>query len=104
MLIDFKGPVYPVDDISQKAFVAILNIILLSGNIAELHRRLIEQNVDPEYRKLSGYFDWSFGDHSFTLWQRTAYNSSVGFGQKVLEVGFASFADRSGINPGADKN
>ena len=100
MNIHFTGPVFPTDSLAPRAFVEILNIILLSGNIVEVNQRLINRNIHPLYRSLSGHFRWSFADDRFTLWQRTAYNSEMCFTQKILEIHFASLAckDRTGIN------
>lgn len=100
MDIHFTGPVFPIDPYAQRAFIEILNIILMSANIMEVNRRLIERNVHPHYRALSGYFLWSFSNDRFTLWQRTGYNSPVCFGNKILELHFVALVceDRARIN------
>lgn len=62
----------------------------MSANIMEVNRRLIERNVHPHYRSLSGYFRWSFRNDRFTLWQRAEYNSDVCFGHKIMEIHFVA--------------
>lgn len=98
MKIEFTTPIHPVDNYSQRAFVMILNIILLSGNVVELNRNLIVNNDNPQYRKLSGYFQWTFNDYRFTLWQRTEFASSVCFNDKILELHFGSLVSQDLIN------
>ena len=100
MNIHFTGPLFPTDPLVTRAFVEILNIILLSGNIVEVNQRLINRNIHPLYRSLSGHFRWSFADDRFTLWQRTEYNSSLCFTHSIFEIHFASLAskDRKRIN------
>lgn len=100
MNIHFTGPLFPTDPLVTRAFVEILNIILLSGNIVEVNRRLIDRNIHPLYRSLSGHFRWSFADDRFTLWQRTEYNSDLCFTPGIFEIHFASLVckDRRRIN------
>lgn len=86
MLINFENAVHPVDKYSQRAFVEILNLILLSGNATELNCQLRRQNCNPDYRSLSGYYKWSFDNYIFSLWQRVEYESKECFPDKVLEV------------------
>ncbi len=40
MLIDFETPIQPVDARAQRAFVEILNLILLAEDVGELERLL----------------------------------------------------------------
>ena len=92
MNIDFTGPVYPVDNYALRAFIEILNIILLSKHVIELNRRLIAQDTSPGYGKLSGYFKWMFtDDYQFILYQRTGYNSKACFKDKIFRIHFVSF-------------
>lgn len=100
MNIHFTGPLFPTDPLVPGAFVEILNIILLSTNIVEVNHRLINRNIHPLYRSLSGHFRWSFADDRFTLWQRTEYNSDLCFTQSIFEIHFASLVckDRTRIN------
>ena len=86
MKIEFVSPVYPVDARSQRAFIEILNLILLSDHAAELKRRLRLREFDEQYRSLSGYYKWSFEDHCFTLWQRMSFGSGRCFKQEILSI------------------
>lgn len=100
MNIYFTGPLFPTDPLVPRAFMEILNIILLSGNIVEVNQRLISRNIHPQYRSLSGHFRWSFADDRFTLWQRTEYNSDLCFTHSIFEIHFTSLVckDRRRIN------
>jgi hypothetical protein len=86
MLIDFETPIQPVDVRAERAFVEILNLILLSADVGELGRLLREHDCGGEYRRLSGWFKWSTAGYSFTLWQRMAFGSAECFTHKVLEI------------------
>ncbi|MDR2882905.1 MAG: hypothetical protein LBU98_03920 [Alistipes sp.] len=86
MLINFESPVQPVDACARQAFVEILNLILLSKDVAQLDRLLRKHDIGKEYRRLSGWFKWSYADYSFTLWQRMEFGSEACFRNKVLEV------------------
>ena len=86
MLIDFVSPIHPIDACSQRAFVEILNLVLLSDHVAELERRLAARDRDTQYRSLSGYYRWSFEDYSFTLWQRIEFGGERCFKTKILEI------------------
>lgn len=90
MNIEFVNPLYPLDAHVSRAFIEILNLILLSDNVVELNKRLITQNANTEYRSLSGYFNWTFQDYNFVLYQRIAYNSTVCFDNKILALEFLS--------------
>lgn len=96
MNIDFVEPVYPIDCFAPMAFIEILNLILLSENIVELNRHLLQRNFGFSYRKLSGYFRWTYGNECFTLWQRTCFDAESCFRQEVLAFKFADMvrADR----------
>lgn len=100
MDIHFTGPLFPTDPQVSRAFMEILNILLLSGNIVEVNSRLINRNIHPMYRSLSGHFRWSFANDRFTLWQRTEYNSDLCFINSLFEIHFASLVckDRRKIN------
>ena len=80
MNMNFIGPIFPIDPCAPRAFIDIM----------EVNRRLIERNVHPHYRSLSGYFRWSFRNDRFTLWQRAEYNSDVCFGHKIMEIHFVA--------------
>lgn len=95
MNIDFTGPVYPVDRYAQSAFIEILNIIQLSENVTELSVKLVNHNYNPRYRTLSGYFKWSYENHSFTIWQRTLYKSDTCFANPVFNILYSSFDENS---------
>lgn len=99
MHIEFTAPVYPVDDCSERAFLEILNLILLSKHIVELNRQLIHRNTAPRYRQLSGYFRWSFAGNSFTLWQRTAFGSEECFRPEILSLHFGALLCRDRTPP-----
>lgn len=100
MNMNFIGPIFPIDPCAVRAFIEIMNIILMSSNIMDVNKRLMERNVHPHYRSLSGYFRWSFCNDHFTLWQRTEYNSMVCFGCRILEIHFVTLVceDRARIN------
>lgn len=99
MLINFETPVLPIDSYAQRAFVEILNIIILSADIEELSRRLRTRNYDQEYRRLTGYFKWSYAGNDFNLWQRIEYDSPHCFKNKVLEVKQYVFVTQNRILP-----
>ncbi len=92
MLIDFETPVQPVDACAQRAFVEILNLILLAGDIDELSRLLHTNDRGDDYRRLSGWFKWSYADYSFTLWQRLEFGGRECFRNKILEIKHLSLA------------
>lgn len=94
MNIRFTAPVLPVDEHAQRAFIEILNIVLLSRHVVELNRLIIRCNTDSCYRSLSGYFRWSFAGCCFTLWQRTAFGSDVCFPQEILSLHFSTLVAR----------
>lgn len=85
MTLTFQNTVYPVDDQCGKAFITILNLILLSDNIVHFNRDLIAANRMAPYLLLSGYFKWSFTGCKFTLRQRVCYGSEVCFDDDILE-------------------
>lgn len=91
MTIQITDTVCSVDSYSQLAFIEILNTIVLSEHIVELNRRLISRDRESMAPRLAGYYKWKFADNTFTLWQRTGYNSSICFTKKLLEVEFRSF-------------
>ena len=93
MNIDFTGPVYPVDRYAQSAFIEILNIIQSSDNVTELSVKLINHNYNSRYRTLSGYFKWSYENHSFTIWQRILYKSDICFKNPVFTILYAAFGE-----------
>lgn len=104
MIIDFENPVLPVDKYAQRAFLEILNLVLLSDNVYELGQRLKLKEYGREYHRLSGYFKWSYARYSFTLWQRMEYQSPLCFRHKILEVKHITFITQGRIRPGTDKN
>ena len=104
MIIDFENPVLPVDNYAPRAFLEILNLVLLSDSVEELSHRLTQNEYGREYRRLSGYFKWSYERYSFTLWQRMEFGSSLCFGQKVLEVKHITFLSEDRVRAGANKN
>lgn len=104
MIIDFINPVQPVDGYSERAFIEILNLILLSDHVNELKRRLALQDRDGKYRSLAGYYKWSFDDYSFTLWQRIGYGSTEYFKDKILEVKHVTFICQDRQRPCIIKN
>lgn len=104
MKMNFIGPIFPTDPCAVRAFVEIMNIILMSANIMEVNKRLIERNVHPHYRSLSGYFRWSFDNDRFTLWQRTEYNSTVCFGCRILEIHFSVLVCEDRVKANAISN
>lgn len=91
MTIQITDAVCSVDSYSQLAFIEILNIIVLSEHIVELNRRLIAHDREKSGPRLGGYYKWKFSDNTLTIWQRTGYNSSICFTNKLLEVEFRSF-------------
>lgn len=95
MIIEFFGPVYPIDRYALRAFIEIIDIGIMSNHIVEFNRRLNSRNVNEEYKSLSGYFKWAFLDDRFVLWQRVAYNSTVLFEDKVLQFSFYSLFSNS---------
>lgn len=101
MLIDFENPVYEVDHCSQRAFVEILNLILLAANIVDLRCLLGERD---RAHNLSGYFKWSFDNYSFTLWQRMEHGSRRCFRDKILEVKHISLISENRTRPCANTN
>ncbi|MDR2913618.1 MAG: hypothetical protein LBV74_02095 [Tannerella sp.] len=88
MKIIISNPIHPIDEYASKAFIQILNMLLLADNIVELNAWLIDFNISPQYRSLSGYFSWSFGNQKFTLRQRIRYGSQSLFKGDILEVSF----------------
>ena len=104
MLIDFENPVLPVDNYAQRAFIEILNLVLLSDSVEELQYRLGTKDLGREYHRLSGYFKWSYARYSFTLWQRMEFGSPLCFSHKILEVKHVTFINQDRIRPGAYKN
>lgn len=76
----------PVDKYSMRAFVEILNLILLSDDFTELSNKLHERDRNDDYGSLSGYFSWSWADHTFTLRQRIKFDCDDCFPEKILEV------------------
>lgn len=83
MQIRFVSPVYTVDEHVHRAFVEVLNLVLLSDHIAELDRRLKLNDVGG---RLSGDFKWSFADHNFTLWQRMSFGGREYFKPEILSL------------------
>jgi len=87
MQIEFLGPVYHTSQSAVNAFADIVNLIILSDNIVELNRKLLQRDQSGG---LSAYFLWSFGDYTFSLWQRTSYGSGICFEHKILELPFVT--------------
>ena len=88
MKITISNPIQLVDDYSTKAFIQILNMILLADNIVELNAWLIDTNYCSQYKRLSGYFAWSFANETFTLRQRISYGAFSCFKGNLLEISF----------------
>lgn len=95
MKAELLGPVHPVDDFALRAFVEILAIIVRSEHIVDLNRQLLQAGSDSRYRRLSGYFSWSFEGYRFTLWQRGSYGSPHFFDKWVLRIYFTDIIDRT---------
>lgn len=98
MLIDFEYPVHTIDAYSVKAFVEILNLVILSDDVTQLRRRLNLRDHECCYN-LSGYYRWSFADHSFTLWQRIGFCRDECFKYKILEVKHISMICEDRVKP-----
>lgn len=88
MKISILNPIQPVDDYSAKAFIQILNMILLANNIVELNTWLIDANSCSQYKRLSGYFAWNFENETFTLRQRAGFGKFSCFEGNLLEISF----------------
>lgn len=97
MQIEFLGPVYRTSQSAFSAFIEILNLILSSDNIMELNKKLLQRD---QFRKLSGYFIWTFTDYTFSLWQRVDYGSDICFEHKIIELPFVALVckDRRRVN------
>lgn len=104
MLIDFENPIQPIDEYSQRAFIEILNIILLADNIIDIDQKLFARNKNDCYRSLSGYYKWSFDNYSFTLWQRLGYKSPLCFKNKILEIKHITLLCEDRKRPDSRKN
>lgn len=87
MQIEFLGPVYHTSQNAVNAFTEILNLIILSDNIIELNKKLLQRD---QFAKLSGYFIWTFTDYTFSLWQRVDYGSYLCFEHKLIELQFVT--------------
>jgi hypothetical protein len=87
MQIEFLGPVYPTGREAINVFTDILNMILLSDNIVELNRNLLQRNRSG---RLSAHFAWSFANYTFSLWQRVGSGSDICFGHKLIEMHYVT--------------
>ena len=92
MLINFHSPVYPLDEYSQKAFVEILNLVVLAENIEDLSDKLCQRDRHPWHGMLYGYFKWSYTNDSFRLRQRSGFWMEECFEGITLEVKLYSLA------------
>jgi len=88
MKISILNPIHPIDEYSAKAFVQILNMILLAKNIVELNSWLIDTDYCSQYKRLSGYFVWHFDNETFSLRQRIGFGKFSCFEGNILEISF----------------
>ncbi|MBF0649252.1 hypothetical protein IR083_10510 [Dysgonomonas sp. GY75] len=96
MQIEFLGPVYHTSQNAVNAFTDILNMILLSDNIVELNRNLLQRDRSG---KLSAHFTWSFADYTFSVWQRAGSGSDICFGHKLIELQFVTLVCKDRRRP-----
>jgi hypothetical protein len=87
MQIEFLGPVYHTSQEAINVFTDILNMILLSDNIMELNKKLLQRDQSG---RLSGCYIWSFDNFTFSLWQRVDYGSDICFEHKLIELQFVT--------------
>lgn len=88
MKIIISNPVHSIDEYASKAFIQILNMLLLAEHIVEFNAWLIDFNISKQYRSLLGYFSWSFTNQRFILRQRISYGDLRLFNGNILEISF----------------
>ena len=88
MKIEFKSAVTVTDRRVARAFLELLNTILLAENPADLNLKLLQMPIHPEYGRLMGYFRWNFEGMTFSIDQRTGYHETCYFPGHILTVSF----------------
>jgi hypothetical protein len=96
MQIEFLGPVYHTSQQAVNAFTEILNLILSSDNIVDLNRKLLQKDG---FSRLSAYYLWSFGNYTFSLWQRVDYGSDICFEHKLIELQYVTLVCKDRRRP-----